>query len=82
MRALHFYASTTAESRAKIWYQLNALRPPVALAAARSQAVVLLLLIRCWLLLPLWDSVIVLYFVVRYFVSILVLQSSRWGRES
>ena len=27
-------------------------------------------------------SVIVLCFVVRYFVSILVLQSSRWGRES
>ena len=37
-------------------------------------------LICCWLLLPLWDSVIVLCFVVRYFVSILVLQSS-W-RES
>ena len=43
---------------------------------------VLLLLIRCWLLLPLWDSVIVLCFVVRYFMSILVLQSSWWGRES
>ena len=36
------------------------------------------LLIRCWLLLPLCDSVIVLCFVVRYFVSILVLQSSWW----
>ena len=33
-------------------------------------------MIRCWLLLPLWDSVIVLCFVVRYFMSILVLQSS------
>ena len=54
----------------------------MALVAVRSKAVVLLLLIRCWLLLPFWDSVIVLYFVVRYFVSILVLQSSRWGRES
>ena len=43
---------------------------------------VLLLLIRCGLLLPLWDSVIALCFVVRYFVSILVLQSSQWGRES
>ena len=32
-------------------------------------------------LLPSWDSVIVLCFVVRYFVSILVLQSSRLGRE-
>ena len=40
------------------------------------QAVVLSLLIRCCLLLPLWDSVIVLCVVVRYFVSILVLQSS------
>ena len=30
----------------------------------------------CWLLLPLQDSVIVLCFAVRYFVSILVLQSS------
>ena len=33
------------------------------------------------ILLPLWDSVIVLFFDVRYFVSILVLQSSRWERE-
>ena len=38
----------------------------MTLAAFRSQAVVLLLLIRCRLLLPLWDSV--LCFVVRYFV--------------
>ena len=36
----------------------------------------------CWLFLPLWDSVIFLCFVMRYFVSILVLQSSWWGRES
>ena len=36
----------------------------------------------CLLLLPLWESVIVLRFVVRYFMSILVLQSSWWGRES
>ena len=34
------------------------------------------------LLLPLLESVIVLCFVVRYFMSILVLQSSCWGRES
>ena len=40
-----FRASTTAESRADIWYQLNALKPPVALAAVHSKAVVLLLLI-------------------------------------
>ena len=30
----------------------------------------------CLLLLPLWESVIVLCFVIRYFMSILVLQSS------
>ena len=35
-----------------------------------------LLLTFCLLLLPLWESVIVLRFVVRYFLSILVLQSS------
>ena len=33
-------------------------------------------MIHCWLILQLWDSVIVLCFVVRYFVFILVLQSS------
>ena len=38
--------------------------------------IVLLLLTFCLLLLPLWESVIVLCFVVRYFMSILVLQSS------
>ena len=41
-----------------------------------SKAVVLLSLTFCLLLLPLWESVIVLCFVVRYFMSILVLQSS------
>ena len=45
-------------------------------AAVRSKAVVLLLLTFCLLLLPLWESVIVLCFVVLYFMSILVLQSS------
>ena len=48
----------------------------VAKAAVRSKAVVLLLLTFCLLLLPLWESVFVLCFVVRYFMSILVLQSS------
>ena len=43
---------------------------------------VLLLLTFCLLLLPLWESVTVLCFVVRYFMSILALQSSWWGRES
>ena len=44
------------------------LSPPVAWAAVRSKAVVLLLLTFCLLLLPLWESVIVLCFVVRYFL--------------
>ena len=44
----------------------------MAWAAVRSKAVVLLLLTFCLLLLPLWESVIVLCFVVRYFMSILV----------
>ena len=52
------------------------LSPPVAWAAVHSKAVVLLLLTFCLLLLPLWESVIVLCFIVRYFMSILVLQSS------
>ena len=43
---------------------------------------VLLLLTFCLLLLPLWESVIVLCFVVHYFMSILVLQLSFLGRES
>ena len=56
--------------------------PPLALAAVRSKAVVLWLLTFCLLLLLLWESVIVLCFVVCYFMSSLVLQSSWWGRES
>ena len=52
------------------------LGPPVAWAAVRSKAVVLLLLTFCLLLLPLWKSVIVLCYAVRYFMFILVLQSS------
>ena len=50
--------------------------------AVRSRAVVLLLLTFCLVLLLLWECVIVLCFVVRCFMSILVLQSSWWGRES
>ena len=48
---------------AKIWYQWNTFRPPVAWVAVRSEAVVLLLL--TLLLLQLWESVIVLCYVVR-----------------
>ena len=43
---------------------------PVAKAAVRSKAVVLLLLTFCLLLLPLWESVIVLCFVVRCLVMV------------
>ena len=68
--------STTAESRARVWCQWNALWPPVAWAAVRYGAVVLLLLTFGLFLLPLWESVTVLCFDVRYFMSILVLQSS------
>ena len=37
-----------------------------------------------WLFIvtPMWDSVVILCFVVRFFMSFLVLHSSRWGRES
>ena len=45
--------------------------------AVRSKVQALLLLLTFGLLLlPLWESVIVLCFVVRYVISILVLQSS------
>ena len=42
----------------------------------RFKAAVLLLLILCWLLLPLWGSVFVPCFVVNCYVSFLVLQST------
>ena len=58
------------------------LGPSVAWAAVRSRAMVLLLLAFWLLQFPLWESVIALCFVVRYFMSILVLQSSWWERES
>ena len=52
----------------------------MAWAAVRSGAVVLLLLAFCLLLPLLKESVIVLCFALRYFMSILVLQSSWWGK--
>ena len=45
MRAKSCFASTTAESRAKIWCRSNAFRPLVVLAAVHSKAEVLLFLI-------------------------------------
>ena len=56
------------------YFQVH-LSPPVAWAAVRSGAMVLLLTF-CLLLLSLWKSVIVVCFVVCYFMSILVLQLS------
>ena len=53
----------------------------MAKAAVRSNAVVLLLLICCLLLLPLRDSVIVLCFVVRFFMSLLVFAIILMGKR-
>ena len=53
------------------------LSPPVAKDAVRSKAVVLLLLTFCLLLLPLWESLIVLYFVVCYFCIAIILMGKR-----
>ena len=47
---------------AKIFVPLSV---PVAYTALRSKEAALLLLIHCLLLLPLWESVIFLWFVVR-----------------
>ena len=53
----------------------------MASAAVRSKAVVLLLLTFCLLLFRLWESVIVLCFVVCYFMSILVYCNHLDGEE-
>ena len=83
MRAEHFFVLQQQQNLGRRFGTSKMhLSPPVAWAAVRSKEVVLLLLTFCLLLLPLWESVIVLCFVVRYFMSILVLQSSWWGRES
>ena len=52
------------------------------LSAVRCKAVVLLLLTCCLLLLSLWDSEMVLWFVVCFFIYLLVSQLSWWERES
>ena len=58
----------------------------MASAAVHSKVVVMVFFVQCLLLPPLFVAVLVLdpYFVLQYFVSflVLVLQSSRWGRES
>ena len=53
----------------------------MAQAAVRSKAVVLLLLTFCLLLLPLWESVIVLCFVVCYFMSFLLCRQKFSGHR-
>ena len=81
MRTYLCCASTTTYSRAKIWYNLNEFKLPSGLGCSPfTGGGVVLLLIRCRLLLPLLDSVIGLCLAVRYFISILVLQSSWWGK--
>ena len=54
---------------------------PVAYNAVRSKAAALSLLIHCLLLLPSWESVIVLCFVVLNFMSILVCNHLDGKRE-
>ena len=49
------------------------LRPPVAKATVRSKAVVLLLLTFCLLLLPLWESVILLLLYVHSSIAIILM---------
>ena len=79
MRAEHF----VLQQQQNLWRRFGISRMHLSPhPTVRSKVVILLLLTCCLLLLPLWDSVIVLCFVVRYFMSLLVLQSSWWGRES
>ena len=54
---------------------------PVAYTVVRSKAAALSLLIHCLMLLPLWESVIVLCFVVLNFMSILVCNHLDGKRE-
>ena len=50
--------------------------------AVSPTAVVLLLLIHCNVLLPLFVGLVFGTFVMQYLLYFLVLQESRWGRES
>ena len=74
MPAEHFLYFNSSRIWGRGLVPVGAFGPPVAWAAVHSGAVVLLLLTFCLLLLPLWESVIVLCF-----VSVLVLRSSWWG---
>ena len=76
MRAEHFFVLQQQQNLGQRFGTSKMhLNPSVVWASVLSKAVVPLLLTCCLLLLPLWESVIVLCFVVRYFMSILVLQS-------
>ena len=48
------------------WYHLNAFKPPVASAAVRSKAVIMLLLVYCLLLLPLFVMALCLVIVLLF----------------
>ena len=65
-RAKRFCALTTTESRAKVWYQYIAFKPPVAEVVVCCKSVVLLLLIHWLLLLPLFVGVLRLVLVLLF----------------
>ena len=69
---------TIADSRVKIWRQLNAFKSPMASTADRSKAVVLLLLIHCFCCFHFCG---VFEFGPALF-SFMVLQSFSYGREN
>ena len=79
-----FCASTTVESRSKIWYQSNAFKPPApgGLGCCPFKGSGPVVVDSLLIVTPIVGFCNVLCFVVRYFMSILVLQSSRWGSES
>ena len=76
VRAEYFLHFNNSRICGEILVSVNAFKPPSGLGCCPCKAVALLLLTFCLLLLPLWESVIVLCFAVRHFMSILVLQSS------
>ena len=77
MQSKQFCIYTTSESRRTFSASKMHLSPPMANAADRSKAVVLLMLIYCLLYFQLFFKVLCcLCFVMHYFEFIIVLQSS------
>ena len=77
MRAEHFLYFNNSRISGEDLVPVKYIQAPqVAKAAVPSKAAVLLLLTFCLLLLPLWESIIVLCFCCMLRMSILVLQSS------